>query len=139
MMAFEKFAAQDFLPLPDLTTYILIVLYGQELSGADILREARFAMHNDGLKDKTVTATFYRLIGKLVDDGLIEIIENPSPAKIKDQRVRKLYKLTPNGETVLHAQRAYSNKRQTRFDGLNEEVGLSNLMSALKKSVFGGV
>lgn len=90
-------------PLPLLTYYILFVLVGQELHGFDILQRVRENLegnNNTKGRSKIATATLYRTINTMLEDGLIELVEKPSE-ELTDQRLKKFYKLTPHGETAL--------------------------------------
>jgi len=102
-MTSQKFDVNEVLPLSPLNYSILFNLVGKALNGSEILRAVRDNMGDD----KVVTATLYRAINNLHHSRLLEIVKDPPPEKLRDQRVRKLYKLTGYGQLALKEETRY--------------------------------
>lgn len=88
----------DRLPLKDLEFQILLALAEGERHGWSIVRELQ---ERRGSGKRILPGTFYRVLGGLVSDGLIERA-GQSP-RDDDQR-RKNFKLTPQGIAVCRAE-----------------------------------
>lgn len=89
-----------FLPLKPTVFTILMVLADGPAHGYGIKKDVE--CRSDG-RIRLEPGTLYRLMGKLLDDGLIE--EAPSPARtVDDDERRRYYKLRPLGRKVLIAE-----------------------------------
>jgi DNA-binding PadR family transcriptional regulator len=88
------------LPLAPAVALILLALAGGEAHGyrirADIIEYSRGTVALD-------PGSLYRLIARLVDDGLIAEAPRPSRSADDDAR-RRYYRLTPMGRRLLEAE-----------------------------------
>jgi len=89
-----------FLPLAPLDFQLLTLLAGGELHGYGMVRAAADAFPDQpGLE----IGSLYRIIGRLLEDGLIREVDHPR-ADAGDRRVRRYYELTPLGRAVGKAE-----------------------------------
>lgn len=99
-MTFSKTNLDDLLPLPQPILHIMVVLLNDEQHGYGIMKEVQ-AM-TDG-KVKLGTATLYRNIRNMLEQGLIEEVEPTSNTLSSDER-RRYYQLTNIGTRVIQAE-----------------------------------
>ena len=89
---------ESFLPLTSVVFEILVTLASGDRHGYSILTEIR-----DRSQEPLRVGSLYRAIGRLLEDGLIqELDERPDP-EIDDQR-RRYYRLTDLGRRVAAAE-----------------------------------
>lgn len=89
----------QFLPLKPDTFYILFVLLSGESHGYAIMREA--AERSDG-RVELQAGVLYRLLSRLLDDGLVAESQRRPAADADDQR-RRYYRITALGKRVIAA------------------------------------
>ena len=90
----------SFLPLTSVVFEILVTLAHADRHGYSILTEVR-----DRTGESLRPGSLYRAIGRLLDDGLVEELdERPDPA-LDDER-RRYYHLTTLGRNVASAEAA---------------------------------
>lgn len=95
-------SVEGLLPLPAATFHILLALAEEDRHGYAILLDVE---RRTGGDVKLSTATLYRTIQRLLEEGLIvELSERPAP-DLDDER-RRYYRLTPRGETAARAETA---------------------------------
>jgi len=93
-------APEDFLPLKADAFYVLFVLLHGERHGYAIMREA--ATRSSGRVELQAGA-LYRLLARLLDDGLVvESLRRPA-ADADDER-RRYYRITPLGRRAIAAE-----------------------------------
>lgn len=92
--------AMEFLPLKPTVFTILMVLADGPAHGYGIKKDVE---HRSERRIRLEPGTLYRLMGKLLDDGLIEEVPSPGRAADEDER-RRYYKLQPLGRKVLIAE-----------------------------------
>jgi PadR family transcriptional regulator len=81
------------------TFLILTALAGESQHGYGILTDvARIS----GDRVKLRAGTLYAALGRLRDDGIVDVDRE----EIVDSRLRRYYKLTPTGRSVLHDEAA---------------------------------
>ena len=131
-MTENKFDPTDLLPLQPIAYQVLFILVGKELNGSEVLRAVREQLEND----KIVTATLYRYLENLYDDGLIDVVEDPPEEKIRDRRIRKLYKLTSNGKAALTEE---TRRRLKMARELQQQPGFGDLIPQPHALALGGV
>lgn len=91
---------ERFLPLTPVVFEILIALAAGDQHGYSVMQEVerrtegRIVLH---------PGTLYRALGRLLDSGLIEELDERPAADLDDQR-RRYYRLTPLGHTVARAE-----------------------------------
>lgn len=97
------------------TFLILTALAGGPLHGYGLIAEV------DRLSDGRVSlrpGTLYGALDRLGDDGYV----SPDREEIVDGRLRRYYRLTPDGETALHTEtermRRHVQAATTRLNGL---------------------
>jgi|ERR1043166_442432 DNA-binding PadR family transcriptional regulator len=89
-----------FLPLAPLDFQLLTLLAGGELHGYGMVQAAAEAFPDQpGLE----IGSLYRIIGRMLDDGLIREVDHPR-GDIDDRRVRRYYGLTALGRAVGKAE-----------------------------------
>ncbi len=91
----------NYLPLREPTFFILLSLVPGEKHGYAILREV------EALSEGSVrlsTGTLYEALSRLLDQGLIERIDEPSSGG--PGKPRKTYRLTQTGRQVIEAEAA---------------------------------
>lgn len=94
----KRIDPERMLPLKPREYWILLVLSERARHGYAILKEAKARSASDlGLGPTTL----YRMVYRMVDDGLVEAVE--SPAADVDER-RQYYGLTALGRSVLSAE-----------------------------------
>jgi DNA-binding PadR family transcriptional regulator len=93
-------AAGQFLPLKQDAFYVLFVLLSGERHGYAIMREA--ADHSDGSVELQAGA-LYRLLRRLLDDGLVTESQRRPAADADDER-RRYYRITALGRRVIAAE-----------------------------------
>jgi DNA-binding PadR family transcriptional regulator len=92
--------AADFLPLSSVVFEVLVSLATEDRHGYSILVDVR-----DRTGDPLRPGSLYRALGRLLDDGLVEELdERPDPA-LDDER-RRYYRLTGLGRRVASAEAA---------------------------------
>jgi len=90
--------AASFLPLTPVVFQILVSLAGEPRHGYSILQDVR-----ERTGEPLRPGSLYRALGRLLDEGLIEEVdERPDPA-MDDER-RRYYALTPFGRHVAEAE-----------------------------------
>ena len=95
-------ATDDFLPLKPDAFYVLLVLLHGECHGYAIMREA--SDRSDG-RVVLQAGALYRLLARLLDDGLVVESQRRPAADADDQR-RRYYRVTPLGRRVMAAEAA---------------------------------
>ena len=88
-----------FLPLTPVVLEIALALAGGERHGYEIMQEVE--RRTDG-QVALHPGTLYRALGRLLDQGLIEELDE-RPAEEDDER-RRYYRLTPLGQAVARAE-----------------------------------
>jgi DNA-binding PadR family transcriptional regulator len=90
---------ESFLPLTPVVLEIALALAAGERHGYEIMQEVE--RRTDG-QIALHPGTLYRALGRLLDQGLIEELdERPSPG---DDERRRYYRLTPLGHAVARAE-----------------------------------
>ena len=90
----------DLLPLKADTFHVLLVLLRGERHGYAIMREA--AERSEGRVELQAGA-LYRLLARLLDDGLV-VESQRRPAADADDERRRYYRITPLGKRVIAAE-----------------------------------
>jgi len=90
--------ADAFLPLTSVVFEILVTLASGDRHGYSILTEIR-----DRSREPLRVGSLYRAIGRLLDDGLIEELDERPDPEVDDQR-RRYYRLTDLGRRVAAAE-----------------------------------
>lgn len=90
--------AESFLPLKPADFHILMVLLEEDLHGYGVMKAVE--AQTEG-KVALEVGSLYRLLGRLLDEGLLE--HTPAPPEETDDR-RKYYRLTPLGRAVVTAE-----------------------------------
>jgi len=93
-------ATDDFLPLKPDAFYVLLVLLHGERHGYAIMREA--AERSDR-RVMLQAGALYRLLARLLEDGLVVESQRRPAADADDQR-RRYYRVTPLGRRVMAAE-----------------------------------
>lgn len=89
-----------FLPLAPLDFQLLTLLAGGELHGYGMVQAAAAAFPDQpGLE----IGSLYRIIGRMLDDGLIREVDH-ARGETGDRRVRRYYALTPLGRAAGKAE-----------------------------------
>lgn len=88
-----------FLPLKTDVALTLMALEAQSLHGYAIIKDVRH--RSEGTVDLQ-TGALYRMLKRLLDDGLIAEVERPKDEPSEDER-RRYYRTTPLGRRVLEA------------------------------------
>lgn len=88
---------EDFVPLKAAVLEILLALTESPLHGYAILQRVR--ERTEG-RIRLETGPLYRHMKRLLEDGLVEEAEDPSPNEGGDDR-RRYYALTPQGRAVI--------------------------------------
>ena len=91
---------QDFIPLKPDAFYVLLVLLHGELHGYALMREA--SLHSEGRVELQAGA-LYRLLARLLDEGLVAEAQRRSAPDADDQR-RRYYRITTLGRHVIAAE-----------------------------------
>ena len=99
---FKKYYVETHLPLKSDAFYVLVVLLDGERHGYAIMREA--AERSDG-RVTIQAGALYRLLRRLLDDGLI-VESQRRPAADADDERRRYYRVTPLGRRVIAAEAA---------------------------------
>ena len=94
-------------PLKPVNQLILLLLADTPTYGVELL--ARIDEHSHGAV-RLNAGSLYRLIGQLVEDGLVEAVEADTPPH-QQGAPRKCYGVTPTGRAVLTAEA----QRQTQL------------------------
>jgi DNA-binding PadR family transcriptional regulator len=89
---------ESFLPLTSVVFEILVTLASGERHGYSILTDIR-----DRSSEPLRVGSLYRAIGRLVDDGLIEELDERPDPEVDDER-RRYYRLTDLGRRVAAAE-----------------------------------
>ena len=92
--------AERFLPLTPVVFEIALALAAGERHGYEIMQDVE--RRTDG-KISLHPGTLYRALGRLLDQGLIEELDE-RPAAGEDDERRRYYKLTPLGQAVARAE-----------------------------------
>lgn len=90
--------AARLLPLKPADFHILMVLLDGTMHGYGLMKAVDEQSHGSV---RLEVGSLYRLIGRMIDDGLLQV--SPPPAGSRDDR-RKYYRLTPLGETTARAE-----------------------------------
>jgi DNA-binding PadR family transcriptional regulator len=90
--------AESFLPLTSVVFEILVTLASGDRHGYSILTEIR-----DRSGEALRVGSLYRAIGRLLEDGLIEELDERPDPEVDDQR-RRYYRLTDLGRRVAGAE-----------------------------------
>src|SRR3954469_18690108 len=90
---------EDFLPLKPDAFYVLLVLLHGERHGYAIMREA--AERSEGRVELQAGA-LYRLLRRMLDDGLV-VESQRRPAADADDERRRYYRVSPLGKRVIAA------------------------------------
>jgi DNA-binding PadR family transcriptional regulator len=91
---------KQFLPLATLDFQILTLLAGRELHGYGMVQAAAEAFPDQPALE---IGSLYRIIGRLLDYGLIREVDGPRDEPT-DKRVRRYYTLTALGRAVGQAE-----------------------------------
>jgi DNA-binding PadR family transcriptional regulator len=91
---------ERFLPLTPVVFEIALALAAGERHGYEIMQDVE--RRTDG-KISLHPGTLYRALGRLLDQGLIEELDE-RPAAGEDDERRRYYKLTPLGQAVARAE-----------------------------------
>jgi len=81
--------------------HILLALAERDLHGYGVMQAVR---QDSGGRIPLQTGSFYRHLGKLIDEGLV--LEAPGPKSEDDPRRGTYYRLTARGRQVLAAEQA---------------------------------
>lgn len=95
----DRNSPADFLPLKPDAFYVLLVLLHGERHGYAIMRDA--AARSDGRVELQAGA-LYRLLAKMLDDGLV-VESQRRPAADADDERRRYYRVTSLGKRVIAA------------------------------------
>jgi len=90
----------DFLPLPADALFIMLALAAEPLHGYGIMRDVE--VRSEG-KVLLQTGALYRMLRRLLADGLIQECDRPPGAASDDER-RRYYQPTAFGREVLEAE-----------------------------------
>jgi DNA-binding PadR family transcriptional regulator len=103
-------SADAFLPLTSVVFEILVTLASGDRHGYSILTEVR-----ERTGETLRAGSLYRAIGRLLDDGLVEELDERPDPEIDDER-RRYYRLTDLGRRVaaLEAARLETQVRHAR-------------------------
>jgi DNA-binding PadR family transcriptional regulator len=96
----ERSTVEDFLPLKADAFYVLLVLLHGERHGYAIMREA--ADRSDGRVELQAGA-LYRLLARMLDDGLV-VESQRRPAADADDERRRYYRVTALGKRTIAAE-----------------------------------
>jgi DNA-binding PadR family transcriptional regulator len=96
----STFDAERFLPLRPELLFILLVLAQRARHGYALLEAV--ALESEG-EVRLRIGSLYRLLGRLLDDGLIEEVGPPAHERSGDER-RRYYGITRTGRAVLSAE-----------------------------------
>lgn len=91
---------QQFLPLKPDAFYVLLVLLGGERHGYAIMRDAA---DRSGGRVQLQAGALYRLLARLLDEGLV-VESQRRPAADADDERRRYYRVTPLGRRVIAAE-----------------------------------
>jgi DNA-binding PadR family transcriptional regulator len=100
MMTPKSNSPKHFLPLGPLDFQILAVLAGRELHGYGIVQAAAESFAD---QPELEIGSLYRIISRLLDQGLIREVDSP-PSQPDDRRVRRYYTITALGRKVAAAE-----------------------------------
>ena len=100
LMPPKSYIRKHFLPLAPLDFQILTLLAGRELHGYGIVQAAAESFPDQPALE---IGSLYRIISRLLDDGMIREVD-PPPADPGDRRVRRYYTITPLGRRVARAE-----------------------------------
>ena len=89
-----------FLPLTPVVFEILLALAAGERHGYEVMQDVE--RRTDG-RIVLHPGTLYRALGRLLDQGLIEELDE-RPAADRDDERRRYYRLTALGRSVAHAE-----------------------------------
>jgi DNA-binding PadR family transcriptional regulator len=92
---------ERFLPLTPVVFEIALALAAGERHGYEIMQDVE--RRTDG-EIVLHPGTLYRALGRLLDQGLIEELDERPAAGEKDDERRRYYKLTPLGQAVARAE-----------------------------------
>ena len=99
-MPADRRAPEEFLPLKPDAFHVLLVLLHGERHGYAIMREA--SERSDGRVELQAGA-LYRLLGRLLDDGLVAESQRRPAAEADDER-RRYYRVTSLGRRTIAAE-----------------------------------
>jgi DNA-binding PadR family transcriptional regulator len=91
---------ERFLPLTPVVFEIALSLAAGERHGYEIMQDVE---QRTGGAIVLHPGTLYRALGRLLDQGLIEELDEPPAAGVDDER-RRYYRLTPLGHAVARAE-----------------------------------
>ena len=92
-------SAEHFLPLKPDVFYVLFVLLHGERHGYAIMREAA---ERSGGRVELQAGALYRLLARLLEDGLV-VESQRRPAADADDERRRYYRVTPLGRRAIAA------------------------------------
>jgi DNA-binding PadR family transcriptional regulator len=92
---------ERFLPLTPVVFEMLLALAASDRHGYSIMQEVE--RRTDG-RSVLHPGTLYRALGRLLDTGLIEEIDEPHARPDSDDERRRYYRLTPLGHRVARAE-----------------------------------
>ncbi|HEY4216808.1 MAG TPA: PadR family transcriptional regulator [Gemmatimonadaceae bacterium] len=95
----DRIDSKDFLPLKPDTFYVLLVLLRGERHGYAMMQEA--AEQSEG-RVQLQAGALYRLLARMLDDGLV-VESQRRPAADADDERRRYYRITPRGKRVIAA------------------------------------
>jgi DNA-binding PadR family transcriptional regulator len=95
----SRTAPTDFLPLKPDAFYVLLVLLHGERHGYAIMREAG---ERSGGRVELQAGALYRLLARLLDEGLV-VESQRRPAADADDERRRYYRVTALGKRVIAA------------------------------------
>lgn len=104
------------LPLKPVVFHVLLALAERDLHGYGVIQAVR---ERSGGRVELQTGPFYRHLGKLMDEGLVE--ESDFRPEDDDPRRGAYYRLTPRGEEVLVAE----SRRLGTLVAATEALGLT--------------
>lgn len=96
-MESEQRTSESLLPLPDGMFYILLSLRGGEKHGYAIMKEVQ--NKTDG-EIRMGTGSLYRSLGKMLEAGLVDSLEDYPESGNEDER-RRYYRLTGVGQRIM--------------------------------------
>ena len=95
----ERPQPNDFLPLKPDAFYVLLALLRGDRHGYAIMREAA---ENSRGRVELQAGALYRLLARMLDDGLVAEPQRRPAADADDER-RRYYRITPLGRRVIAA------------------------------------
>ena len=112
----------DFIPLKPDAFYVLLVLLHGELHGYALMREA--SRLSEGRVELQAGA-LYRLLARMLDDGLVAESQR-RPAPDADDQRRRYYRITSLGKHVMAAE---AQRMAALADAARQALKLSHALS----------